>query len=151
MVTEDLCVSRCGARDGAGCPGTRGGFWLDDADGVLYGGGGKHIAAATTARLSESTTEDTPHTSLQSPPGLTQLQESDRFQTYLMYKPIGTDCRSVPLSQMEWHWAGAAVNSTNGWALSATGTDASVNPAGQEWFSPPQWTNGVSQMILQTQ
>ncbi|MCF7676438.1 MAG: Ig-like domain-containing protein, partial [Akkermansiaceae bacterium] len=62
----------------------------------------------------------------------------ESFETYLMFKPPGSDSRYVPLRKLEWQWGGS-VSAADGWTT-VTSPKGGVAPTVTECSDHPQWS-----------
>lgn len=90
--------------------------------------------------------EDSPDTMLTST-YLEKQVNSERFETYLMFKPsVPDDPIWVPLNRVDWSWSGQAVRSGSVWTR-ASGSNT-VNPSGVDTTNFPLWTGIASQTYV---
>lgn len=69
---------------------------------------------------------------------------NDSFQTWLMFKPSGTNSIYVPLRRVNWSWAGAAERpGTLNWTLVPGSASNTQNPPDADSTTHPTWTRRV--------
>jgi len=104
---------------------------------------GEQVAASETGILQGGKWSDSPGSSLLP---VTKVNTNDaRFETYLMFKPDGTDSIWVTLRVLKWHWQGEAVKDAKGaWVFGMDPPpDASKNPDSKASTDLPTWTKNV--------
>jgi hypothetical protein len=74
--------------------------------------------------------------------GADQVRVQDAFEMYLMYKPSGSAAIYVPITYVEWSWAGQADLTNNVWVLSSSPAAGVISPPNGDTEPPyPAWTN----------
>ena len=89
--------------------------------------------------------EDSPDVELTS--DLSHAAITASFESYLMYKPSGTDSIWVPLKDISWSWAASATRtgSPNSWTLDANNYSHSVGTAVNS-TAEPLWSGSTSDL-----
>ncbi len=75
----------------------------------------------------------------------TTIRINDSFQTYLMFRPNGTDSRDVPMRKANWNWGGEATAADNWVAVSNPVGEADAQ--GAENNNHPQWTANTEEDV----
>jgi hypothetical protein len=120
-----------------GAPFNRDGEWdINDSETI---GMGSEDSPGSSLAQSARAPEDSDRT-------LIKMQGAhDRFQLWLMYKPLGCPAIWVPLSKIKWSWQGTAVRddrATLGWVI--RNRDDDPNPSGIKTTRVkdfPEWEN----------
>jgi hypothetical protein len=69
----------------------------------------------------------------------------ESFQTYLMFRPDGTDSRYVPLRKANWNWGGEGTAADN-WAA-VTNPVGDADAQGAEFNDHPQWNANTTEDV----
>ena len=119
---------------------TNGQFWLDST--LLYNNQQVAVGAGAGITLADqSAFSDAPALALAAP--YVSESKSDAFQTYLVYRPDGSDSIWVTLGKLAWSWSGTATLRENAWSVSASSAPFPANPNGNTSIHElPAW-NGV--------
>ncbi len=76
------------------------------------------------------------------------VDRTDDFHLYLMYKSDAADSIWVTLAELDWYWRGAATKDLIGvWSVDVGSSWYSVDPAGVDSTSLPQWNRNLSALV----
>jgi len=81
---------------------------------------------------------------------LSSVSVNDNFKTYIMFIPLGTGSRYVPLQYWTWYWKAEARQDagTGTWSFMA-GSNVAGSADGGSFPSHPVWTNNISNRTWQ--
>ena len=142
-AVRQLIYTQYSTIDGAGAlntvRATNGQFWLDST--LLYNDTQVAVSSGAAVTLADQTNfSDAPALPLRAP--YVSESKSDAFQTYLIYRPNGSDSIWVTLGRLSWSWSGTAVFRNNTWSLNGSSAPYPRNPSGNTAIHElPSWSN----------
>jgi hypothetical protein len=77
---------------------------------------------------------------------LKYIERTDYFESFLMFKPIGTDSIWVSLKRLDWMWTGTAEMTNNNWNVTWKDSLIVNNGVGFEIVDLPEWQGNYKKL-----